>query len=171
MTILAIATCFCALLLAGCSSNRSSLPNIYLTELSYQQSATGKGSAISPSLNSTISSLVANASLTVRTGYFALCIRSRDQDWICRKHAQSLQTLVNVTQDPLDLVSRSTAFRDSIIFPGLVYATESRNDINFILKKIIDLYSLHWASSAFHSSLPFLVGGMISTTQVGRTEK
>ena len=164
MIVLAIATCFCALLLAGCSSSRSDLPNIFLTELSYQQSAIGKGSTIPPSLNSTISSLVANASMTIRTGYFGICIKERDQDWICHKRAQSLETLVKITQDPLDLVSNSIAFRDSIVFPGLVYVYESENEVSPILIFFIGLYSLHLASFAFHSSLPSLVGENNSTT-------
>ena len=121
MIVLAIATCLFALLLAGCSSSRSGLPNIYLTELSYRPSATANDSAIPPNLNSTIPDLVGNDSVIIRTGYFGVCIASSDQRWTCHKDATSFATIINATQDPLGLLSNSIAFRDSIIFSGLVY--------------------------------------------------
>lgn len=120
MMVLATATCFLCLVLAGCSSSRSGLTNIYLTALSYQQSAAGSNSAIPPSLNSTFSNLVGDASMTIRAGYFGVCIRSGSHDWACHKHANAFATIVNVTQDPLNLVSNAIVFRESIVFSGLL---------------------------------------------------
>ena len=135
MPILAIATCLFAILLAGCSSSRSRLPNIYLTELSYRRSATGNNSAMTPSFNSTISGLVGNSSVIVRTGYFGVCIASSDQDWTCHKDARSFATIANATQDPLDLLSNSMVFRDGIIFSGLVYVKTRTCKIKLDLTK------------------------------------
>ena len=134
MIVLAAATCLFALPLAGCSSSRSGMPNIYLSALSYQQqSATGSSSAIPQSLNTTFSNLVGDASMTIRAGYFGVCIRSSTQDWTCRKDAKSFATNVNVTQDPLNLVSNSIVFRESIVFSGLLYVKNWQYEIETIL--------------------------------------
>lgn len=71
--------------------------------------------------------------MTIRAGYFGVCIRSSMQDWICHKDANSFATVVNITQDPLDLISQSIIFRESIVFSGLVYARNVRQDIQQIL--------------------------------------
>ena len=128
IVLLAIATCFVALLLAGCSSSRPGLPNIYLTALSYDHPATGNNSVVSSSLNSTFSGLVGNASMTVRAGYFGICIKSSNQDWVCHKDATSFAKIINATQDPLDLISKSIVFRHSIIFSGLLYARSPQHE-------------------------------------------
>ena len=134
MIVLATATCLFALPLAGCSSSRSGMPNIYLSALSYQQQpAIGSSSAIPQSLNATFSDLVGDASMTVRAGYFGVCIRTSIQDWNCRKDAKSFAAIVNVTQDPLDLVSNSMVFRESIIFSGLLYVTNWQYEMETIL--------------------------------------
>ena len=134
MIVLATATCLFALPLAGCSSSRSGMPNIYLTALSYQrQPATGSNSAIPQSLNATFSDLVGDASMTIRAGFFGVCVKSSIQDWTCRKDAKSFATIVNVTQDPLNLVSNSIVFRERIVFSGLLYVTNWKHNIEIIL--------------------------------------
>ena len=128
MIVLATATCFFALPLAGCSSSRSGMPNLYLTALSYQRSATESNSAVPPALNSTFSDLVGNASMTVRVGYFGICIRSSTQDWTCHKDTKDFAAIVNASQDPLNLVSNSIDFRESIVFSGLVYVRNPQDE-------------------------------------------
>lgn len=64
--------------------------------------------------------------MTIRAGYFGVCIRFSTQDWTCHKDAASFATIVNTSQDPLDLVSKSMVFRDSIVFSGLVYVRNLR---------------------------------------------
>ena len=119
--VLAAATCLLALLVAGCSSGHPGLPNIYLTALSYQRSAPKSNSAIPQTLNTTFLGLVGNASMSIRAGYFGICIRSGNEHWTCHKNANSFASIVNVTQDPLNLVANSMIFKDSIIFSGLMY--------------------------------------------------
>lgn len=119
--ILAAATCLLPLLVAGCSSDHPGLPNISLTALSYQRSAPKSKSAIPQTLNSTFLGLVGNASMSVRAGYFGICIRSGNEHWTCRRNANYFASIVNVTQDPLNLVANSIIFRESIIFSGLMY--------------------------------------------------
>ena len=134
MIVLATATCLFALPLAGCSSSHSGMPNIYLSALTYQkQSTSGRNSAIPQSLNATFSDLVGDASMTIRAGFFGVCIRSGIQDWTCCKDAKSFATVVNVTQDPLNLVSNSIVFRESIVFSGLLYVTNRHCEIETIL--------------------------------------
>ena len=58
--------------------------------------------------------------MTIRAGYFGVCIRSGSHDWACHKNANAFATIVNVTQDPLNLVSNAIVFRESIVFSGLV---------------------------------------------------
>lgn len=109
---LAIATCFFALLLVGCSSTRPGLPNNYLIAqfaLSYQRPAISGNPAIGQSLNSTFSDLVENASLIFRVGYFGLCIKFSGDDWGCHRDVSLLATGINATQDPLKLVSNSNS--------------------------------------------------------------
>lgn len=71
--------------------------------------------------------------MTIRAGYFGVCIRSSVQDWICHKDANSFATVVNITQDPLNLISHSIMFRESIVFSGLMYARNLRQNNQHIL--------------------------------------
>lgn len=98
------------------------MPSIYLTALSYQRATNQSNSVVPSSLNSTFSDLVGDASMTIRAGYFGVCIKSSMQEWICHKDANSFATVVNTTQDPLNLISHSIRFRESIVFSGLMYA-------------------------------------------------
>ena len=162
MTIVTIPTCLFALLLAGCSSSRPGLPNIYLSALSYQVPETKNNPAISQTLNSTFSNLAGNASLTVRVGYFGLCIRSSGDDyWSCHRDANSIALGLNATQDPLNLIHSSIAFRDKIVFSGLVYSfmhpvVGSADNSN----EITDLSPLPLASLASFCYPPFPAGTM-----------
>ena len=58
--------------------------------------------------------------MIVRVGYFGICIRSSTQDWTCHKDTKDFAAIVNASQDPLNLVSNSIDFRESIVFSGLV---------------------------------------------------
>jgi len=120
MLFVGTATCLFALLLAGCSSSHPGLPGIYLMELSYQHAAS-EGSIGNKSLSSVFAPLVSDIELTVRTGYFGLCIRSTSEDWICNKDATLLKNYINPAQDPLDLITISKLFKDNIVFSGLMY--------------------------------------------------
>lgn len=110
-----------AFLLAGCSSSHASLPNIYLISLSYQNLTLDSASGINKNLRSLFTSLVGDAQLTVRTGYFGFCISLKTEDWICRTSVAGLREHVNATQDPLNLIDMSMVFKDNIVFSGLLY--------------------------------------------------
>lgn len=104
MFILTISIPGFAFLLAGCSSSYASLPNIYLISLSYQNLTLDSASGINKNLSSLFTSLVDDAQLTVRTGYFGFCISLKTEDWICRTSVAGLREHVNATQDPLNLI-------------------------------------------------------------------
>ena len=114
------ATCLFAILLAGCSSSHPGLPGVYLLGLSYQHAASG-GSVVNQNLSSVFTPLVGDIELTVRTGYFGLCIRSTSEAWICNKDATLLKSHIDAAHDPLDLITISKLFKDDIVFSGLMY--------------------------------------------------
>lgn len=128
MIFLAISIVFFALVLAGCSSSHPGLPNIYLVSLSYQNASVAGSSGINKNLGSLFTPLVGNAQLTVRTGYFGLCISSNNDGWTCGGDAAILAKSINATQDPLNLIAMSVLFKDKIAFSGLMY------DCSFHLK-------------------------------------
>lgn len=122
MTIFLVVSIPCfALLLAGCSSHHASLPSIYLISLSYPNLTSNNASGINKDLSSLFAPLVGNAQLTVRTGYYGLCLGLENKDWMCSNDAAGLKDHVNATQDPLNLIAMSMLFKDHIVVPGLLY--------------------------------------------------
>jgi hypothetical protein len=115
---------FAALVLAGCTSSTSSILNLYLVSLSYQQvTPLNSSSQVNPNLTATFNNLVNGTSLEVRTGYFGLCVSYAGGIWICSSDSAGLSRQFQPYQDPLNLIWASQKFKDSIVFSGLMYAT------------------------------------------------
>ena len=111
-----------AVMLAGCSTSSNLMPEIYLTELSYQQSGSSfrVPSALNETLNSTYASISNTTALRVRTGYWGLCTRNTDASWLCSNRIQDLSRVYQSNVDPLNLIEISGTFKDGVFFPGLM---------------------------------------------------
>ncbi|KAJ5259309.1 Ca2+ regulator and membrane fusion protein Fig1-domain-containing protein [Penicillium angulare] len=66
--------------------------------------------------------------LEVRAGYMGLCALLDGGEWICSTSAKSLantiklsSSLVNGTRDPLNLIYIANAFKEDIVFDGLLF--------------------------------------------------
>ena len=54
-------------------------------------------------------------------GYFGICINPDGGAFLCSNNASSLASQVSVDQDPLNLIWVASTFKDSIVFPYLMY--------------------------------------------------
>lgn len=121
MFLLPVAIVFLSLLLAGCSSELVTVRNTYLISLSYQsQSDQSDNAAATLNITSTFARLIGDASFTVRTGYFGLCMSFDNHSWICNRDANTLASGLTAEQDPLNLLSISAKFKDDVAFSGLL---------------------------------------------------
>lgn len=73
-----------------------------------------------PGVVSAIANIVGNAMLEVRVGYFGICINT-DGSFLCSNNATTLASQVTVEHDPLNLIWVASTFKDSIVFPYLMY--------------------------------------------------
>ena len=113
---------FLALVVAGCTSSSSSILNLYLISLSYQQGTPIKSSSqVNPNLTATFNNLVNGTLLEVRTGYFGLCVTHAGGIWMCSSDSVGLARQFQLFEDPLNLISASQKFKDGIVFSGLMY--------------------------------------------------
>lgn len=113
-----------AILVAGsCPYAHSALANVYLLSVSY---VPNPGSIESKGQNANITSIFSTAAqrahLTVRTGYFGLCVKTGDDvSWTCRKSPDAIVTAMGERlQDPLDLLDISAHFQERAVSPGLM---------------------------------------------------
>lgn len=119
--VLAISIICSAILLAGCTSDSPGLPNLCLISLSYQNPVDAGSSTARKNGSYLLAPLMTNARMTVRTGYFGLCISPDNSGWTCSRDIGTLTQSINATMDPLDLISISNVFKDKIVFSGLLY--------------------------------------------------
>ena len=111
-----------ALLLAGCSSSSPLIPGIFLISLYYQKyPPTFDPAQVDPGVTNAISNIVGRAQLEVRVGYFGICINPDGGAFLCSNNASSLASQISVDQDPLNLIWVASTFKDSIVFPYLMY--------------------------------------------------
>ncbi|RMZ84213.1 hypothetical protein DV738_g475, partial [Chaetothyriales sp. CBS 135597] len=121
MIFIAAAIILLSLLLAGCSSTSPLIPDIYLISLYYQKYApVFSPTQVDPGVTTAIANVVGNADLTVRVGYFGICIRSEGSGWMCNTNSTALADLVSVDQDPLNLIWVASTFKNAIVFPYLL---------------------------------------------------
>jgi hypothetical protein len=110
-----------ALLLAGCSSSSPSIPDIFLISLYYQKyTPTFDPAQVDPGVVTAIANIVGGAVMEVRVGYFGICIQPDAGSFICNSNATALAELVNVDQDPLNLIWVASTFKDAVVFPYLM---------------------------------------------------
>ncbi len=111
-----------ALLLAGCSSSSPLIPSIFLISLYYKSYPPSfDPSQVDPGVTTAIANIVGQAELEVRVGYFGICINPDGGSFLCSNNASSLATQVSVDQDPLNLIWVANTFKDSIVFPYLMW--------------------------------------------------
>jgi hypothetical protein len=98
--------------------------NIYLLELSYRErldSNLKKGAAVSnPSFYSLVANISSPADLTIRVGYFGVCIATHEGgnsflSWNCCAKTADLVRQVDALQDPLNVLAIGDNFRDEVI--------------------------------------------------------
>ena len=122
MILIAVAIILLSLLLAGCSSSSPLIPGIFLISLYYQSYPPVFDPAqVDPGVATAIANIVGQAQLEVRVGYFGICINPDGGAFLCSNNASSLASQVSVDQDPLNLIWVASTFKDSIVFPYLMY--------------------------------------------------
>lgn len=114
------------LVLSGCSSNATSIINIYLISLSYQKtpaSTSDNSSLVNPTLTSTFGALTNNTLLEVRAGYFGICVKGGNDQalWLCGSDTAKIARQFQPQQDPLNLIWVATRYKNGIVFSGLMY--------------------------------------------------
>lgn len=63
--------------------------------------------------------------MEVRVGYFGICINPDGGSFLCSNNASSLASQITVDQDPLNLIWVASTFKDSIVFPYLMFVEPS----------------------------------------------
>jgi hypothetical protein len=111
-----------ALLLAGCSSSSPQIPSIFLISLYYQKySPTFDPAQVDPGVVTAIANIVGGATMEVRVGYFGICVQPNGGgSFICNSNATALAEIINVDQDPLNLIWVASTFKDAVVFPYLM---------------------------------------------------
>ncbi|KAG9231026.1 Ca2+ regulator and membrane fusion protein Fig1-domain-containing protein [Amylocarpus encephaloides] len=121
MILIAVAIILLSLLLAGCSSSSPLIPGIFLISLYYQNYPPVPSTAQADfNVHNAIATIVGNARLSVRVGYFGICINPDGGSWLCSNNATALANEVTVTDDPLNLIWLASQFKDMIVFPYLI---------------------------------------------------
>ncbi|KAH6677441.1 Ca2+ regulator and membrane fusion protein Fig1-domain-containing protein [Halenospora varia] len=121
MILIAIAIILLSLLLAGCSSSSPLIPGIFLISLYYESYAPVPSTAQADfNVHNAIATVVGNARLAARVGYFGICINPDGGSWLCSNNATALANEVTVAQDPLNLIWLASQFKDMIVFPYLI---------------------------------------------------
>ncbi|KAJ5998749.1 hypothetical protein N7451_006559 [Penicillium sp. IBT 35674x] len=121
MIIIAVAIILLSLLLAGCSSSSPQIPDIFLISLYYESYKPNFALAqVDPGVTTAMANIVHNAELEVRVGYFGICVQPDHGSYICNANATALAEIVNVDQDPLNLIWVASTFKDAVVFPYLL---------------------------------------------------
>lgn len=155
MILIAIAIILLSLLLAGCSSSSPLIPGIFLISIYYQSYPPSFDPAqVDPGVTTAIANIVGQAQLEVRVGYFGICINPDGGSFLCSNNASSLAQQVTVDQDPLNLIWVASTFKDSIVFPYLMYVSSSSFRAVIAMLTTVPIVSLRLfsPSSAFSSS-------------------
>ncbi|KAL1968210.1 hypothetical protein VTN77DRAFT_2045 [Rasamsonia byssochlamydoides] len=121
MIFIALAIILLSLLLAGCSSSSPQIPDIFLISLYYTRyTPTFNPAQVDPGVEVAIANIVGGAELEVRVGYFGICVQPDGGSFICNDNATALAEIVNVDQDPLNLIWVASTFKDAVVFPYLI---------------------------------------------------
>ncbi|KAF1813000.1 hypothetical protein P152DRAFT_503658 [Eremomyces bilateralis CBS 781.70] len=108
-----------SLVLAGCTNSSSFGRSVYVLSLTYQHTA---APPTSTDLFRNISDILSTASesldVTVRVGYFGLCIND-GSGWRCHRSVPGLGT-TGAPNDPLMVVEMGRRYKDEVLFPGLL---------------------------------------------------
>lgn len=80
-------------------------------------------SQVDPGVTKAIANVVGQAMLEVRVGYFGICVNPDGGSFLCSNNASSLAGQVSVDQDPLNLIWVASTFKDSIVFPYLMWVS------------------------------------------------
>ncbi|CAG8950921.1 hypothetical protein HYFRA_00003138 [Hymenoscyphus fraxineus] len=121
MILIGLAIVLLSLLLAGCSSSSPLIPDIFLISLYYQSYPAVPSTAQADyNVHNAIATVVGNARLAVRVGYFGICINPDGGSWLCSNNATALANEVTVADDPLNLIWLASQFKDMIVFPYLI---------------------------------------------------
>ena len=115
--------CGIALLLAGCSSSSPLIPSIFIINFYYQQyPPVFDPTQANIGYIAAIHSLVGDAQLEVRVGYFGICINPYGQgtSWLCGNNVTLLAQQIDMTEDPVNLIWVAETFKNSVVFPYLL---------------------------------------------------
>ena len=111
-----------ALLLAGCSSSSPLIPGIFLISFYYQSYVPlFNPTQVDPGVSAAIANIVGQTQMEVRVGYFGMCLNADGGSFLCSNNATALAQLINVDQDPLNLIWVAETFKNEVVFPYLMY--------------------------------------------------
>ncbi|EEH10556.1 conserved hypothetical protein [Histoplasma capsulatum G186AR] len=136
MFLLLVPIVFLSVLVAGCSN--SALINVYLISLSYATNITSSPlqdehpAKLNPNMPGIFANLTTGArnnadSFEIRTGYLSHCLKQASGLWVCARDIQPLAKVISDQKksniDPLNLIYMSKAFKDRMVFSGLIFAS------------------------------------------------
>ncbi|KAL1990116.1 hypothetical protein VTN49DRAFT_5955 [Thermomyces lanuginosus] len=134
MLLIAVAIILLSLLLAGCSSSSPQVPSIFLISMYYQRyEPTFDPAQVQPDVVGAMATIVGGAQMEVRVGYFGICIQPDGGSFVCNSNATALADLVNVDQDPLNLIWIASTFKDAVVFPYLLIVAVILSFFCFVL--------------------------------------
>lgn len=108
-----------AIAIAG-SSSYSTLVNVYLVSFAYRDRVPAPDHALgNPNVTSVFANVKGQARLNARIGYYGICAKTDASIWICDKDVNVLTAQLGGENDPLNLISISSGFRENVVFPGL----------------------------------------------------
>lgn len=86
--------------------------------------------------------------MEVRVGFFGICISPDNGAFICNANATALAEIVTVDQDPLNVIWLAERFKDTVVFPYLMWVLPRNLELKNTLTGILE---------SSHLSLPFSV--------------
>ncbi|KAK9457866.1 Ca2+ regulator and membrane fusion protein Fig1-domain-containing protein [Dipodascopsis uninucleata] len=134
---LVISIILISLLLAGCSSSFSIIPNIYLLHVAYNDGTvyqiSDDSTIVNPAISTGLAGLVGVTTYEVRIGFFGICMTNNPASWLCSENATALAEQLTAAEDPLNILHLAQTFREKIVFPYLLIAAAALAFIVFVL--------------------------------------
>ncbi|KAK9464352.1 Ca2+ regulator and membrane fusion protein Fig1-domain-containing protein [Lipomyces arxii] len=124
-----------SLLLAGCSTSFSFLPQIYLLNIGYNDGTVYQPvdpTIINQQAGVQLANIALQTAFEVRVGYFALCINAVPGSWLCSQNATSLAEQLSPADDPFNVLHVAAVFHDTIMFPYLLICSAGLSFVIFV---------------------------------------
>jgi hypothetical protein len=97
------------------------MAKVYLLDLTYINSTAPQLGSPQRNLSDTLRNLKGSSWLSVRVGYFGVCVSSHDLEWSCSPDSTNLLRDSEADTDPLNLIGAATKLKDDVLFSGLLF--------------------------------------------------